>query len=107
MRILTRGPGPHTDVAVDQALVTIGGTQYDTEARQGESEQIIDLRSDDTGAISEGGDGHQVASIRIPPYRTEEVDTGETDEDGNPVIERQRLPINPDQVVITLWTLKR
>ena len=107
MRILTRGPGPHVDVSIDQALVTISGNQYDTETRQEDSDQVIDLRADSYGAVVEGGAGHQVASIRIPPYQTEEVNTGETDEEGNPIIERNRLPINPDQVVITLWTLKR
>jgi len=107
MRIITRGPGPHPDVSVSGKLVTIGGKSYETEARQKASEQLINLRQASNGDIKEASTGFQVASIQIPPYRTEEVDTGEFDDEGNPVIELQRVPLDPDQVVITLWTIQR
>lgn len=107
MRIITRGPGPHPDVSVSGYLVAVGDKTYDTEAMQKESEQLIDLRRPASGEITEGGPGFQAASVQIPPYRTEEVSTGEDDEDGNPIIELQRVPLNPDQVVITLWTTQK
>jgi hypothetical protein len=107
MRLITRGPGPHPDVSVAGKLVIIGGETYDTEGRQKESEQLIDLRQAPNGDIAEASEGFQVASVQIPPYRSEEVETGEVDDEGNPVIELQRVPLNPDQVVITLWTIQR
>jgi hypothetical protein len=107
MRIITRGPGPHPDVSVAGVLVTIGGDSYNAEHRQKESELLIDLRQEANGGIVEAATGFQVASIRIPPYITQEVDTGEVDDEGSPVIEPQRVPLNPDQVVITLWTTQR
>lgn len=107
MRIITRGPGPHPDVSVSGALVAVGDKTYDTEALQKESEKLIDLRRPASGEITEGGPGFQVASIQIPPSRAEEVITGKDDEDGNLIIELQLLPLNPDQVVITLWTTQK
>ena len=106
MRLITRGPGPHADVGVDGAIVTVGGQAYNTEERQAQSAVMIDLRQEG-GQITEGGAGFQVATIEIPPIRTEDVDTGEVDEDGNPVIERRQIPLDPDLVTVILWTIQK
>lgn len=106
MRLITRGPGPHADVGVSGAIVTVGGNAYNTEERQGQSTQLIDLR-ESAGKIAEGGKGFQVATIEIPPARTEEVDTGNVDEDGNPVMELNQIPLDPDLVTVTLWTIQK
>lgn len=106
MRLITRGPGPHVDVGVRGTLVRVGNREFETADLQAQSAVIVDIRKSG-GQIVEGGEGFQVAAIEIPPIRTEEVDTGEVDEDGNPVIERRQIPLGPDLVAVTLWTIQK
>lgn len=104
MRVQTQGPGPHPDFAIAGSVVTVGNLSIDCAERQGDIQTVIDLRRAG-GAIREGGDGHQVASIHIPPRRYEMVETAEADdgEDG-PGEARQALPLDPNEVLVTIWT---
>lgn len=106
MRLITRGPGPHIDAGVKGPIVTVGNREIDASELQSQSAVIVDIRMSG-GQITEGGEGFQVAAIEIPPARHEEVDTGEVDEDGNPVIERRQIPLDPDLVTVTLWTIQK
>lgn len=103
MRVRTIGAGPHPDISKSGAVLEIGGVTIDCSDHQGDSAEIIDLRYQD-GAVTVGGDGRQVASVHIPPRQYREVDTGEVDEDDNPVIEREAVPFDPNTVLVTLWT---
>lgn len=107
MRMQIRGAGPHPDVSVSGATITIGDVTIDAAARQDESAVDVALRQEGSGSVTEGGSGHQIAAIQIPPTRYEEVDTGETDDDGEPVIERQAVALDPDEVLVTLWTVRQ
>lgn len=46
-----------------------------------------------------------VAQITIPAREYEIVDTGEQDEDGNPIMERTALPFDMKKCTLTLWAL--
>lgn len=107
MRMQTRGAGPHADVSVSGSEVTVGEVTVNCESRQDESAVMIDLRQDKSGPVTEGGSGRQVASVYIPPRHYHEVETGEADEDDNPVMSREAVPLDPDQVLVTLWTIQR
>lgn len=107
MRMQTRGAGPHPDVSVSGSVVTVGEVAVNCEERQDDSAVLIDLRQDRGGPVTEGGAGRQVASVYIPPRRYEEVETGETDDEGNPVVSREAVPLDCDQVLVTLWTIQR
>lgn len=103
MRVQTIGAGPHPDITKAGSIVSVNGVEIDCEARQGDSAQIIDLRSNN-GVTVEGGDGHQVASIHIPPRQYHELDSGEVDEDERPILVREAVPFDPRTVLVTLWT---
>lgn len=107
MRMQTRGAGPHPDVSVSGSVVTVGEVAVNCEERQDESAVLIDLRQDRGGPVTEGGEGRQVASVYIPPRRYEEVETGETDDEDNPVMSREAVPLDCDHVLVTLWTIQR
>lgn len=107
MRMQTRGAGPHPDVSVSGSVVTVGEVTVNCEERQDESAVMIDLRQEKSGPVTESGGGRQVASVYIPPRRYQEVATGETDDEGNEVVSREAVPLDPDQVLVTLWTIQR
>jgi hypothetical protein len=46
-----------------------------------------------------------VANISIPQKEYKIVDTGEVDENGNPIYTRVVLPLNMDDVTLYLWAL--
>lgn len=104
MRITTKGPGPHPEIATNGTELSVGSLTLDAAERQGDRAQVIDIRCDGEGQLSEGGGGRNVASIHIPPMRHEEVETGETGEDGEPEIERRAIELNGQDVRVTLWT---
>lgn len=106
MRIKTMGAGPHPDISIVGNTVTINEHSIDCESRQGDSAQIIDIRQQG-GQVNEGGSGHQLASIHIPACQYEEVDTGETDDESNPIIAREKLAFNSNKVLVTLWTYNK
>lgn len=103
MRVKTIGAGPHPDISKAGSVVSVNGVEIDCEARQGDSAQIIDLRCKD-GQTTEGGDGHQVASIHIPPRQYRVVYTGEVEDEDQPVMEREAVPFDPRAVLVTIWT---
>lgn len=104
MRITTKGPGPHPEIAISGTQISVGELSIDAAERQGDSARVIDIRCDGKGDLSEGGSGRNVASIHIPPARHEEVESGETGEDGEPEIERRAIELNGQDVRVTLWT---
>lgn len=103
MRLQIRGVGPMPDISISGTAVTVSGVEIDAAKRQADSAQIIDIRSDGRDA-HEGGDGRQLATVEIPPMRHQIVDTNETDEDGEPITQREPVELDPDHVLVTLWT---
>lgn len=107
MRMQTRGAGPHPDVSKAGGVVTIGDVTIDCETRQAETAVIVDLRQERPGQVVEGGGGRQVASVYIPPRRYQEVATEEIGDDDQPVMAREAVPLDPNEVLVTLWTIQQ
>jgi hypothetical protein len=83
-------------------------TSYvDLAAKQADTQVIVDITRRH-GQFTEGiaGQGSSyVANIILPPKEYEEVDTGETEEDGRPKVERRVLALDTNRVVVKLWKL--
>lgn len=47
----------------------------------------------------------QIAEFQVPKQQYTEVDTGEKDEKGNPVVRLEPIPIDLDDVDIKVWEL--
>lgn len=103
MQVQTVGQGPHPDFSIAGNTVTVDGVAVDCEARQADSQTVIDISSRD-GNAAEGGGGYLLASVRIPPRHYELVDSadpaGEEDEQNTT---REALPLNAGRVVVTIW----
>lgn len=50
--------------------------------------------------------GRYVAQIDIPGRSYIEVETGQEDEDGQPIKQPQAVPLDMDQVALTLWSVE-
>lgn len=99
--------GPYAEVIFEGSVVQVAGISIDLDARQADAQVIIDIVTKDDGQIVEGvgNQGAYVANILIPPKEYEEVDTGETEEDGSPRIERRAVPLDVNKAVLKLWQL--
>lgn len=85
---------PYPDVDRSGTTLTIDGQSFDLAAMQQDSERIENIRDER---------GRFLANIIIPPRSYEEVDTGETDEDGMAIYELQAQPLNVARVRLVLW----
>lgn len=63
----------------------------------------LDICRNDFGMLTMGISRAYVAQIDIPAREYVEVDTGEVDEDNNPVITREPQPFDMNKVTLTLW----
>lgn len=69
----------------------------------------LDICRDAYGNLGNGvpsGSGKYVAQIDIPPRAYNVVETGLEDEDGNPVVKREAIPLDMDKVTLTLWSVE-
>jgi hypothetical protein len=98
--------GRHATVALEGAILTVGNCAIDLAARQADVATAIDLSLSGDGSVVEGrGAGWYVANIVIPPATYTDTETGESGEDGSPVIERRLDPLKTDLVTLNLWAL--
>lgn len=105
MQVITAGSGPRPDFAVSGSVVSVAGVEIDTAARQADSQRVIDVRLVG-GVAQEGGDGYQLASVRIPPrrYVETEPDTQGDPAEGEEVTgSREPVALDPRHVVVTIW----
>lgn len=104
MQVRTMGQGPHPDFSIAQGIVTVAGVAIDCAEHQADSQVVIDVRHKD-GTAQLGGDGYQIASVRIPPRRYVEVESEEGDdsEDEDGGTQREAQPLDPRQVEVTIW----
>lgn len=84
---------PYPEVSLNGSVLTIDGQDYDLASLQQDAENIINIRDR----------GRFLANIVIPPKSYSEVDTGETDEDGNAIYEKQAEPLNIARVRLVVW----
>lgn len=101
MRLEVMGAGPHPDLSINGAVVTIKGYEVDCAARQEDSAVIVDLRLGKKG-VTETGGSYQIASIHIPPAEYEEVIEQESEEETHSLIKK---PLDANAVLVTLWTV--
>ncbi len=95
MQIEYKGNPPYWKYELSGSVLTIGEHQLDLEDLRSDTEVVIDLKDED---------GNFIANVIIPPNEYELVDTGEKDEQGNPVYEQRLKPLNLDKVRLVLWS---
>lgn len=103
-----KNAGPKAPVELDGTVLTIGGAegvQVDLAERQQGTRAVVDVTMRPDGAPGEGLHGWYVATVAIPARRYRMVETGETDEEGNPIEERQAIPLDAGAVEVNLWAL--
>ncbi len=101
MKIETIGNGPFVDFSIEGSIVKVGNIQVDCSQLQSDSENIIDICEDGNGNLILGKGKSFVMNIVIPPKKYQEIQ--KEDEDGNPVIEKVAIELDPDEVVLKLW----
>jgi len=94
MQVEHKQSSPYPEVIKDGSALTIEGVQYDLASMQQDSERIENIKDKS---------GRFLANIILPPKTYKEVDTGETDGDGNPVYELQAQPLDMARVRLVLW----
>lgn len=65
----------------------------------------LDICRDEFGCLAMGLAQDYVAQVDIPAKEYEEIIKGE-DADGQPIIEKKALPLDMEQVTLTLWNLE-
>ena len=76
--------------------------------RQRDYETTLDICKDKENGLTVGvntSSTEYVAQVTIPAREYELTDTGERDEDGNPVMEKTLLPFDMKKCTLTLWAL--
>lgn len=76
--------------------------------RERDEEVTLDICKDTQDGLTVGVNTEAreyVAQVTIPAREYEIVDTGQEDEDGNPITERRALPFDMKKCTLTLWAL--
>ena len=94
MRVEYKQAPPYPEVSTSGVTLYIDDQAFDLATMQQNSERIENVRDHR---------GRFLANIIIPPKVYEEVDTGETDKEGNAIYELQAQPLNMEQVRLVLW----
>jgi len=88
------------------SVPNIGSITVDLQAKQEQVQKVIDISLDHSFTrLVEGVGSWYVATIEIPPIATELFDTGDVDENGNPVMAQRELPLDTSKVKVHLWGL--
>lgn len=77
----------------------------DLDSSQKEVENVIDISFDKNRNLIKGVGEWHVANVVIPPAEYGMVDTGEVNEQGDPIKEEIKLPLFVENVELTLWNL--
>lgn len=88
-------------------IVTAGAQSItaDLAAAQSDTEQIITVFLDNQMQLQIGTGQWYVASVIVPAARTALADSGQVDEEGNPELIQETLPLDTDGVSLVLWAL--
>lgn len=71
----------------------------------GDVEVLVDISMNREGKLVRGVDSWYVAHVSIPPAEYDLFDTGETNEQGDPILENIKLPLFVENITLTLWAL--
>lgn len=106
MIITSLNEGPKADYSLNGTVLTIHGVAIDLAARQQDVQTVVDVSiGSDLNSAAEGVGAWYVATIVVPPREYELVDSGQTDENGNPIMIPQALPLDMSKVELRLWAL--
>lgn len=105
-------PGQKAPCGNEGALIFVGDGEnlvmIDAAERQSDQEEVIDIYQDDMGTLVEGERNlWYAATIVIPPRQYQMVDSGQVDEQGQPALVRESLPVDMDAVAVVLWPLNK
>lgn len=103
--------GPKAEYGLSGTVLTLsvpgaGSISVDLQEKQRAIQRTLDFSLDRSyERIAEGVGSWSVATVKLPSISTEMVDTGEVDEDGNPVMEERELDLDTSKVELHLWGL--
>lgn len=90
---------PVADFAVSGTQVTVAGVMVDAADHQSDAGEVIEIRQ--VGGVAQvGGDGAYLAHIQVPPAKYSDPGYGD---ESVLITPAQRLPLDPNTLVITLW----
>ena len=110
MKVSEINAGKKADWTLDgtNLTITIGEDQAittDLAAAQKDTEQIVTVFLDGQANLHVETGQWYVASIIIPAKKTHMIESEELDEQGDPQIIKETLPLDPDDVSLVLWAL--
>lgn len=108
--VVEKNEGPKIPYEVSGTKIIFGEDELmvNCKSRERDEEVTVDICKDTMDGLTVGVNTEAreyVAQITIPARRYEEVDTGETDEDGKPIMSREPLPFDMKKCTLTLWAL--
>lgn len=93
-----------TNLTVD--VPEVGSLTVDLQDKQQENKRTVNISLDKSyDRFAEGVGAWYVANIIVPGKSYELVDTGEVDEEGEPIMKRETLPLDMSKVELHLWGL--
>jgi len=98
--------GPKAPYSVEGTVLTVGTVSIDLQTRQKSVQNVIDICLDNQlKTMAEGLGAWYVATIVIPPRQRQLVPTGELDDNDNPIMVEQDMPLDISRVELRLWGL--
>ena len=98
--------GQKVQYDVTGTLLEIGDVVIDLQERQESTQKVIDVCLDNQlQTMREGLGAWYVATVIIPPIQNEVYDTGELDDNGDPIYKTRTLPLDMSKVELRLWGL--
>lgn len=100
----------YTPFGVQEGILYIGKGEntvsIDLESEQEDSEKVIDVTQDYNGTLTVGGnDPFLAVRVKIPPAKTELVDTGKKDDQKKEVFKMVKVPVDVENVTVELLPL--
>jgi len=111
IKVVEVNEGAKIPYEVSATKITFGEDEELTvncKSRERDYEVTLDICKDTEDGLTVGVNTsarEYVAQVTIPARGYEVVETGEEDEDGNPVTERKPLPFDMKKCTLTLWAL--
>lgn len=108
MKIIEKTKGRYIDFCVEGSCICFDGGKliFDLEKEQRGGETVVDISLDRGGRVVASVSDWYAAQIRIPPRKFEIRENGITDAMGFRQIEKRRLPLNTEDVTLTLWAME-
>ncbi len=91
---------PELIVSINDQSVTVNLAEKEQDV-----EALVDISLGEGGTLIEGIGKWYVATVIIPPRTYHLVDTGEVNDNGEPIMVPEADPVNPDNARLCLWGL--